>query len=90
MMSSTAQKREDTVITYPRDTRPLGYVTAVAAITGNTVTLWGFVGQRKMNILGYTVAPTEFEKIYYYKSGKAWKALAAIAKSINGAITYAE
>lgn len=83
-------RNPDTLVTYPRDTKPIGYVTAIAAIKGNTVTFWGFVGQRNMNILGYTTAPKDFEKIYYYKSGKGWKALSNVAKVLGGQITYSK
>jgi len=81
-------RRTDTIITYPRDTQPMGYVTAVASISGNTVTFWGFVGWKKMDALGYTVAPKDFEKIYYYKTGKAWKVLLNQAKALGGSMAY--
>lgn len=81
-------RRIDTLATYPRDSKPLGYVTALAAINGNTVTIWGFSANRQMNMLGYTVAPDEFTKVYYYKTGKGWKLLLTVAKALNGQLAY--
>lgn len=38
----------------------------------------------------YTVAPSEFEKIYYYKTGKAWRVLLSVAKLLNGQLSYSK
>jgi len=83
-------RRIDTLVTYPRDSKPLGYVTAFAAINGNTVTFWGFSANRKMNLLGYTVSPTEYDKVYYYKRGTGWNLLLNVAKSLNGLLSYSK
>src|SRR5258706_14883643 len=59
----------DTLITYARETNPMGYVIAQAIISGNKVTISGRFSFRKMNSMGYTVmpSPSDYERIFYYK-----------------------
>ena len=83
-------RNPDTLVTYLRDTRPIGYLVMCAAIKGNTVTYWGFIGRRQSNMLGYTIAPNNFEKIFYYKSGKAWQWLLGVANKLGSDLTYSK
>ena len=85
-------RNPDTLTTYAREVKPIGYVLAQAVISGNKVTLSGILSTRKINMLGYTVmpGPADYKKIYYYKRDKAWLTLANVAAAIKGEITYSK
>lgn len=83
-------RNPDTLTTYPRDTKPLGYVTLRVAINGNAVTFWGYTAGRYANYMGYTTAPREFKRILYYNNdrGKAWKIMRQQALKLSDTFSY--
>lgn len=82
--------RKDTLYTYPNNTVSTSYIYAFATIKGNIIELWGFLGDSHLNVLGYTVNPgkNDYKKIFYYKRDKYWNKLMAIAKRLNGTLSY--
>ncbi len=77
----------DSIITYPTDFNGV-YVIGIASIKGNTVTLSGTYGLKKINDWGYTVSPKSYEKIIYYKGNREWRILRDIATLLGGDIVY--
>lgn len=77
----------DSLITYPTEFNGV-YIVAFAAINGNTVTISGLYGLKKIDELGYTNSPKDFKKIIYYKGNREWRRLDDIAKNLGGKITY--
>ena len=78
---------KDTLTTYAREYSGI-YCIARAIIKGNTITLTGAYGLKKMDDWGYTQAPKNYKRIVYYKGSKSWKLLQKVADKINGKITY--
>jgi hypothetical protein len=79
----------DTLITYARELKNMpGFAVVVASINGNQITLWGSYGLKNIHNLGYSVQPTEYKRIEYYKASKTWKLLLHVAEDIGGKITY--
>ncbi|MFZ1534287.1 MAG: hypothetical protein WAT14_08965 [Chitinophagaceae bacterium] len=77
----------DSLITYPTEFNGV-YVIGFAAINGNTVTLSGLYGLKKIDEWGYTNSPKNFNKIIYYKGNREWRILNDIATFLGGTITY--
>lgn len=77
----------DSLITYPTIFNGV-YIIGFAAINGNTVTLSGMYGLRKIDEWGYTNSPKNFDKIIYYKGNREWRILRDIAILLGGTITY--
>lgn len=83
-------RRTDTLSTYPYNIKSTTYILTYAAIKNNTVTLWGYLADANVNMLGITVNPSKknYEKIFYYPKDKYWKKLMKIALRIPGTISY--
>lgn len=77
----------DSLITYPTEFNGV-YIIAFAAINGNTITLSGLYGLKKIDEWGYTNSPKNFNKIIYWKGNREWKRLNEIAILLGGSITY--
>ncbi|HUR67346.1 MAG TPA: hypothetical protein VMZ03_13430, partial [Chitinophagaceae bacterium] len=77
----------DSLITYPTEFNGV-YIIGFAAIKGNTVTLSGLYGLKKIDEWGYTNSPKNFDKIIYYKGNREWRRLKEIANYLGGTITY--
>lgn len=77
----------DSLITYPTEFNGV-YIVAFVAINGNTVTINGVYGLKKLDGWGYTNSPHNFEKILYYKSNREWRRLNEIAINLGGTIIY--
>jgi hypothetical protein len=77
----------DSLITYPTEFNGV-YIIGFAAINGNTVTLSGLYGLKKIDEWGYTNSPKNFNKINYYKGNREWRRLNDIANFLGGSITY--
>lgn len=82
---------KDTLTTYAREFKTIaGYAIARAEIKGNTVTLTGVYGLKKINDWGYTASPKNYKPILYYKGSHGWKLLMQIADKLDGKISYAK
>lgn len=81
---------KDTLSTYVREISGVGYVLIRAIISGNSVTLAGVYGKKKLDIWGYTGSPKDYENIIYYKGSKTWKILFKIGSSIAGEMTFSK
>ena len=77
----------DSLITYPTEFNGV-YIIGFAAISGNTITLSGLYGLKKLDDWGYTNSPKNFDKIIYYKGNREWRKLNEIANILGGTITY--
>jgi len=77
----------DSLITYPTEFNGV-YILAFAAIKGNTVTINGLYGMKKIDEWGYTNSAKDFNKIVYYKGNREWRRLNDIANNLGGTIVY--
>lgn len=79
----------DTLTTYPREFSSIpGQCRLTAIIKGNTVTMTGVYGLKRIDDFGYTQSPKDYQKIMYYKGSKGWELLKGVAEKINGQITF--
>ncbi len=83
-------RNKDTLTTYPLNIKSTTYVLAYAAIKGNVIEFWGYMGDSHGNLLGATVAPSKnnYKEIFYFKHDKYWNKLLSVANMLNGTITY--
>ena len=67
----------------------MGYVIALATVSGNRVIFWGGHGFRQVREKVYGRIPEYYEVISYYKESKSWFMLGEMAKTIRpGTISY--
>jgi hypothetical protein len=77
--------------TYPRELKKIpGFAVAKADVSGNTITLYGSYGLKKINDWGYTDSPKKYQPIIYYKGSKTWRLLMDVAEKLDGTISYAK
>jgi hypothetical protein len=82
---------KDTLLTYPNEFGGLPGFTIVQAVnSGNTITLSGVYGLKRMNDWGYTANPKNFKQIMYFRGSKGWKLLEKIANDIGGQLSYSK
>lgn len=77
----------DSLITYSTEFNGV-YIVAFAVIDGNTITISGLFGLKKIDEWGYSNSPKDFKKIVYYKGNREWRRLNDIANILGGAIIY--
>lgn len=79
----------DTLITHLREFRTMpGYCSLKGIINGNTITLSGIYGLKKMNVFGLTTAPKDYKQISYFGGSKSWRLLMSVANSLGGILSY--
>ena len=80
---------EDSIATYPRELMGMaGFAILHANISGQTITLFGSYGLKKIDFAGYNSGTNKYLNIYYYPLSKTWKLLNKIAKEVGGDIVY--
>ncbi|HMK24729.1 MAG TPA: hypothetical protein VK483_01775 [Chitinophagaceae bacterium] len=77
----------DTLTTYSIEYDGI-YCVARAIIKGNSVTLTGVYGLKKIDGWGYTQSPKGYDQVIYYKGSNSWKLLMQVANRMNGQISY--
>ena len=80
----------DTITTYPRDKRPLGYMHVIAAIRGDKVTFWGYWASRERNVAGDSRMPINYKPVIYYEhnAGIGWRELRKVAATLGSNYDY--
>ena len=85
------ESSKNTITTYPREFDNIpGYAIGNAEINGNTVTLSGIYGLKKMNYWGHEKQPKDYKQIIYFKGSKGWRLLMQIANELGGVISYSK
>lgn len=79
--------KRDTITTYVQEYGGI-FCRAQAIINGNTVTLSGVYGLKRLDEFGYTNNPKNYERIIYYSGSKGWRLLSHIAALIGGDVSY--
>ncbi len=81
----------DTVTTHLREFRTMpGYCSLKAILKGNTITISGVYGLKKMNVFGLTTAPRDYKQITYFGGSKSWPLLMSVANALKGEVTFAK
>lgn len=81
----------DTLSTFPREYKSInGYVIVNVAISGNTVTFYGWYGMGYVNEFGFNRSPKKYKDVIYFKGSKTWPLLLKIANELGGTLTYSQ
>jgi hypothetical protein len=81
----------DTLTTYPREMHKFpGFVISRAIISGNQIIIFGHYGLTQIDDFGYSVSPSNYKPITYYKGSYSWKLLMAVAEKLGGQVTFAK
>lgn len=82
-------KKQDTLITYPRDANSFpGVIIIHAAFSGNTITFTGLYSLKAVDAFGADFNLANYQPIAYYRTSKAWRIVMSVVDKINGSRTY--
>lgn len=80
---------KDTLTTYTQEYSGV-FCKATAIIQGNTITLSGVYGLKRIDDFGYTNSPKKYQNIIFYKGSQSWRLLNYVASLIGGEITFSQ